>query len=68
MDRWLMTEHLRAGLYVFAVVGSLIAVWLGGGLVGSLIILAFICAFAGAGGKLPNLMGAIAKLSKIFSQ
>jgi hypothetical protein len=63
-----MTElHLRAGLYVFAVAGSLIAVWLGGGSLGSLIILAFICAFAGVGGKFPNFISAIAKLFKMVS-
>jgi hypothetical protein len=64
-----MTEHLRAGLYVFAVVGSLVALWLGGGLgglVASLIIVAFICAFASVGGKFPNLTSAIIKLSKMF--
>jgi hypothetical protein len=45
-----MTELLlRSGLYVFAVVAALLAVWLGAGgaAVGFLIILAFICAFAG---------------------
>jgi len=64
-----MTElHLRAGLYVFAVAASLIAVWLGGGLVGPLIILAFISAFAGSGGSLPSLISAIAKISKMVSR
>jgi hypothetical protein len=63
-----MTELQRAGLYVFAVAGSLIAVWLGGGgMLGSLIILAFISAFAGVGGKLPNFIAAITKLFKMVS-
>jgi hypothetical protein len=42
-----MTELRLAGLYVFAVAATLIAIWLGAGaVVGSLIILAFICTFA----------------------
>jgi hypothetical protein len=63
-----MTDlHLRAGLYVFAVAGSLVAVWLGGGMLGSLIILAFICAFAGLGGKFPDIITTIANLFKMVS-
>jgi hypothetical protein len=63
-----MTElHLRAGLFVFAVIGALLAVWLGGGWVGSLIILAFILAFASAG-ALPSVIDTIAKISKMGPQ
>jgi hypothetical protein len=40
--------YLRAGLFVFAVAATLVAIWLGGGaIVGSLIIVAFISGFAG---------------------
>jgi hypothetical protein len=67
-EKWLMTElHLRAGLFVFAVVGALLAVWLGGGRVGSLIILAFILAFASAGAT-PSVIDAVAKISKMGRQ
>jgi hypothetical protein len=60
-----MTEHLRAGLFVFAVIAAVLAVWLGGGwLLGSLIILAFILAFASVG-ALPSVVDSIAKISKM---
>jgi hypothetical protein len=60
-----MTElHLKAGLFVFAVLASLLAIWLGGAWVGSLIILAFILAFAGAS-RLPSVINTISKISKM---
>ncbi|MET3842662.1 fatty acid desaturase [Bradyrhizobium sp. OAE829] len=60
-----MTElYLRAGLFVFAVLASLLAIWLGGAWVGSLIILAFILAFAGAS-KLTSIIDTLSKLSKM---
>jgi hypothetical protein len=57
-----MTElHLKAGLYVFAVAASL---WLGGGLLAQLIVLAFICVFAGSGARLPDVISTMAKILK----
>jgi hypothetical protein len=58
-----MTEFaLRAGLFVFAVIAALTALWLGGALIGSLIILAFIAAFAGS--RLPALISSLEKISR----
>jgi hypothetical protein len=64
-----MTElYLRASLYVFAVAASIVALWMDGGSIGSLIIIAFICGFAGAGGKIPNMVSVIAKIAKMGSR
>lgn len=59
-----MSEHLRAGLFVFTVTAAVLAVWLGGVWVGSLIILAFICAFAGAD-ALASVVSSVSKISKM---
>jgi len=56
--------HLKAGLFVFAVIAAVLALWLGGAWVGSLIVLAFICGFAGAGTVL-GVVTAISKISKM---
>ncbi|MFH1345622.1 MAG: hypothetical protein ABIL01_31115 [Pseudomonadota bacterium] len=64
-----MTDlHLRAGLYVFSVAASILALWMGGGSIGLLIIVAFICAFAGAAGKIPNIISVIARIAKMVSR
>jgi len=64
-----MTElHLRAGLYVFAVATSILALWMGGGSIALLIIIAFICAFAGSAGKIPNVISVIARIARMGSR
>jgi hypothetical protein len=59
--------YLIAGLFVFAVVAALLAMWLGGGWVPSLILLAFILAFAGTT-KVSSVIDTILKLSGMGSQ